>query len=168
MVVVIEAILAEVADIDVRPSVVVVVGDGGADSPTVISNAGLRGHVGEGAIVIVVKERSVGRSRLAGHGVVACAVDEIDVEPSVVVVIDKADARTNCLDDEVFLAGSQLVGPYGQARFLGDVLKDDSAVLDEAARSDGSVLAVEDRRVGSASSRSAHRCLAAFLRLIRL
>src|SRR5271170_2399093 len=151
MVVVIKAVLAEVGDIDIRPAVIVVVGDGDADTPAIIGHACLRRYIGKGAIVIVVKERSMGRSCFTVYSVVGRAIDEIDIQPAVVVIVDKADARSICLDDEFLLRGAHHVSPHCQTRFLGDVLKDDGSVLDEAAGSDGSVLAVEDCWVSAAS-----------------
>ncbi len=109
VVVVIEAVLAEVADVDVGPAVVVIVGDGDADTPALVGNAGFFGDVGEGAVVIVVKERSFGCGGFSGQGVGGGAVDEIDVEPAIVVVVDEADAGAVGLDDVSFFAGVPMV-----------------------------------------------------------
>ena len=62
MVVVVEAVLAEVGDVDVGPAIVVVVGDGYAYAPAVVGDSGFIGDVGEGAVVIVVEESRFGRS----------------------------------------------------------------------------------------------------------
>ena len=67
VVVVVEAVLAEVGDVDVGPAVVVVVADGYAEAPAVVGDAGLGRDVGEGAVVIVVEERGVRRGGLAGR-----------------------------------------------------------------------------------------------------
>ena len=92
VVVVVEAVLAEVADVDVGPAVVVVVADGHAEAPAVVGHAGFCGDVGEGAVVVVVEERGVRRRGFAGQRVEGGAVDEIDVEPAIVVVIEQRDA----------------------------------------------------------------------------
>ena len=87
----------------------------------------------------------------AGEGVVGGAVDQVDVEPAVVVVVDQADAGAVGLDDEVLLRACPWCGSrWSRPAFCGDVLKDDRAGFDEAAGGDGAVLAVEDRRVGAA------------------
>ena len=52
----IETVLAVVRDVNVRPAVVVVVSDGHTESPALVRNASLFGHVSERTIVIVVKE----------------------------------------------------------------------------------------------------------------
>src|SRR5215467_368421 len=61
VIVVVEAVLAEVRDVDIGPAVVVVVGDGHAESPTVIRNSCFSGDVGERAVVIVVKKHGARR-----------------------------------------------------------------------------------------------------------
>src|SRR5262245_58134384 len=53
MVVVVKAILAEVADVNVGPPVVVIVADGYSKAPALVGNAGVVGHVGKRSIVIV-------------------------------------------------------------------------------------------------------------------
>ena len=61
MVVVIKPVLAEVADIDIRPAVVVIIRNSNADSPALIGDTCFRSHVGECTVVVVMKERSFGR-----------------------------------------------------------------------------------------------------------
>src|SRR6202043_768145 len=56
MIVVIEAVLAVIGDVNVGPAVIVVISDRRAKTPALISDAGLVCDVREGAIVIVVKE----------------------------------------------------------------------------------------------------------------
>ena len=69
MIVVIETVLAEVGDVDVGPSIVVVVGDRNANAPSFVGDAGLCGDVGEGAVVVVVKQRSFGSGSLSSQGI---------------------------------------------------------------------------------------------------
>ena len=84
------------------------------------------------------------------------AVDEIDVEPAVVVVVEQGDAGADGLEDEFLLGRAHGVVPGGEAGFGGDVLEDDGAGFDEAAGGDGAVFGVEDRGVGSAGVDAAH------------
>ena len=95
VIVVVEAVLAVVAHIDVRPAVVVVVGDADAVAPAVIGDAGLRGDIGKRAVVVVAEEGGVRRGFLAVECVEGGAVDQVDGEPAAVVVVDEADARSH-------------------------------------------------------------------------
>src|SRR5438105_15114028 len=55
-------------------------------------HAGLRGHVGECAIAIVL-EQAVGRLRALGiFGIKARTIDQENVEPAIVVVVEKGGA----------------------------------------------------------------------------
>src|SRR5579862_819538 len=60
VIVVIEPILAEVADVDVWPPIVIVIADHRAESPALIGDAGFVGVVAEGSVVIVVEEHGPG------------------------------------------------------------------------------------------------------------
>ena len=70
------------------------------------------------------------------------AVDQVDIEPAIVVVVDQANARAVGLDNEVLLRRAHLVGPAGEPRLFGDVFEDHRALVDEAARGDGPLLLV--------------------------
>src|SRR6185369_11344401 len=62
MIVVEEAILAEISDVHVGPTVVVVISHRHSETPTLVANAGLIGHITEGAVMIVVQQhRARGR-----------------------------------------------------------------------------------------------------------
>src|SRR6185437_8159170 len=86
VVVVVKAILAEICHVEVGPAVVVVIANGAAESPAVVFDPGDIGDVGKRLIVIVAEERSVRRRGLAVERVVGRSVDQINVEPAVVVV----------------------------------------------------------------------------------
>src|SRR6185437_10886007 len=158
VVVVVEAGYAVVADVEVGPAVVVVVGDGAAVTPPIVLDSGFFGDVGKGSVVIVAEQSGVGRGLLAVEGVEGGAVDEVDVEPPIVVVVDETDAGAIGFDDEVFFGRAHLMDPAGEARLFGDVLEDDGrlAGLDEAAGSDGAVLLVVLGRGAEASGNSGH------------
>ena len=159
VIVVVEPVLAVVAHVDVGPAVVVVVGNRAAISPAVVGHAGLLRDIGERAVVIVVEQRGVRRLFLAVERVEGRAVDEVDIEPAVVVVVDQANAGAVGLDDEVLLRGAHLVDPAGEPGLFGDVLKDHRAGVDEAARGDGPFLLVVDRGSADAAG-DAHSILA--------
>lgn len=114
--------------------------------------------------MIIVKERGMRRGGPATQGVVGRAVDEIDVEPSVVVIVEKTDAGAVGLNDELLLRRAHDVSPCGETGLFGDVLKDDGAGFDEASSSDGAVLGVVNcgvRASGGVSAATA--CLRSFL-----
>ena len=144
VVVAVEAVLAEVGDKDVGPAVVVKVANGHTEAPAVVGHAGLRGHVGKRSVVVVMEERGVRRRGLAGERVIGRAIDEVDVEPAVVVVVDKAHAGAVGLQDVLFGAGAHHVLPASQAGRLAHILKNNGAGVDKAACGDGAVLRVVD------------------------
>ena len=119
-VVVIEDVLSVVGDVEIFPPVVVVIADADALAPAGVGEAGFLRDVGESAVVIVVVKMA--RGRFCGRGrVEACPVDNENVRPAVVVVIEDGDARSGGFDD-VFLAvhAAENYG-IGKARFFCDV-----------------------------------------------
>src|ERR1035441_8360626 len=103
MVVVIEAVLTEVTDEKVRPSIVVIVADRHSEAPALISDACFGGDIGEGAVVVVMEQGGVRVWCVSFESLVSGAVHQVDVQPAVVVVIDQADSRAVLLDDEGLL-----------------------------------------------------------------
>src|SRR5271154_2697167 len=85
------------------------------------------------------------------------AVDEIDIEPAIVVVVDQSNAGAICLQDELLVGVAHLMRPMRDARLLGDVLKDDRPQGDESPGSDRTLVAVKLHRMGRASSSAAAR-----------
>src|ERR1700730_4682547 len=131
VIIVVEAIFAEVGDVDVGPAVVVVVGDGDAEAPALVGDAGFGGDIGEGAVVIIVEE-SGARGRLdAFHGGDRRAVNEIDVEPAIVVVIEESDAGAGSVEYRGFFRGAGAVMKAGDAALFGEILEEDGSVVDE-------------------------------------
>ena len=104
-------------------------------------------------MVVVEKGRMRGGC-LAGERVVGGAVDQVDVEPSIVVVVEQGHTGAGCFQDELLLGRAHGVMPPGQAGLGGDVLKDHGTGFDKAASGDGAFLRVEDRGVGSTSVHS--------------
>src|ERR1700736_6242326 len=125
VIIVIQAIFAEVGDVDVRPSIVVVVGDGNAEAPALVGDAGFRCDIGESTVMIVVEESGVRRGLGAFHGSDSRAVEEVDVEPAIVVVIEKSDSGTGSVEYRGFFLGAGAVMKAGEAGLLGDIFEDD-------------------------------------------
>ena len=120
--VVIKTILAIVGDVQIVEAIVVVVARADALSPAGGAQAGFVGHVGEGAVVIVVKEM-IGGSRRSGLRTERGAVHDEDVGPTIVVVVEDGDAAAGGLDD--VLLGVLVTGNDFelQAGFFGEVLE---------------------------------------------
>jgi hypothetical protein len=136
VVIAVESVLAIIGDEDIGPAIVVEVADRHAKSPAVIGHAGLLRHVGKCPVVIVVKERGVGRGFLAIEGVECGAVDQIDVEPAVVVVIDQSHAGAVRFKDKGLLWPTHHMAPPAQARRFGHILKDHRPGFGKPTRSD--------------------------------
>src|ERR1700722_12473537 len=92
VIIVVEAILAEVRHVEIGPAIIVIIADCNAESPAVVRDASLLSNVRKSAVMIVVKERGVRRQSLARYGVISGAVHHVDVEPAVVIVIEQRNA----------------------------------------------------------------------------
>jgi hypothetical protein len=134
VVVAIEAVLAVVGYIQVRPAVVVVIANRASVSPAVVGYAGLFRHVGEGAVVIVMEESRVGRGGLAGKRIVCGAVHQINVEPAVIVIVQETNAGAFGLEDEALLRRACRVMPARKSRGLGNILEDEWGLSSQSRR----------------------------------
>ena len=116
----IEPVLAVVGDVEIFPSVVVVVADADALAPAVRGQPGLGGHVGKSSVVIVAIQMIGGR-RSRRKSFERGAVHQENVGPAIVVVVENRDAGAGGLDD-VFLGvlAAEDLG-HGQAGFFRDV-----------------------------------------------
>ena len=94
-------VLAVVRDVEVFPTVVVIVADANALSPARCGESGLNGHVGECAVMVVSIE-TIARTLPGRKSFEPGAIYEKNVRPAVVVVIEDGDASACGLDD-VFL-----------------------------------------------------------------
>ena len=85
----IQNVFSVVGDVEIFPAVVVVVADANALAPTGVGEAGFFRDVGEGAVVIVVVEMACGQFSRGGR-IEACAVNDEDVGPAVVIIVKDA------------------------------------------------------------------------------
>src|SRR6202007_3111866 len=90
-VVVIEDAAAVLGDVKIGPAGSIVVADRNAHAVASPDDPCLRGNIGEGAIAIVAIERVAQRGARVEE-IAFAAVNQINVHPAVVVVIDKATA----------------------------------------------------------------------------
>src|ERR1700739_2298406 len=86
--------LSESGDEDVVEAVVVVVTDGNAEAEQRNAESGFAGHVGKRAVVVVVVELRRGGAVFRVGGPVL-SVNQKNVRPAVVVVIDEGTTRSH-------------------------------------------------------------------------
>src|SRR5712671_3277012 len=101
-IVVIQNIFPVVGDVQIFPSVVVVVAHANALSPTGVRQSGLVRDVAERPIMVVAIQVIGGA--FGGKSLELRAVDNKDVRPAIVVVIKDGNTRTGSLNN-VFLGG---------------------------------------------------------------
>src|SRR5208282_1539631 len=87
-IVAIKNVAAELRDTEVGESVAVVITDGDAHAVSAACHSSLFRYVGEGAVAIVPVERIAERARRRIK-ICLAAVDQIDVHPAVVVVVEE-------------------------------------------------------------------------------
>src|SRR6266480_3259947 len=90
-IVVVENTLSVLREVKVRKAIVVVIADGYTHAVGIPRDAGFFGDVGESAIAVVAVERVPQRMRRCVE-VTLTAVDEVDVHPAVVIVVDEGAA----------------------------------------------------------------------------
>jgi len=100
-IVVIQNVFAEVSDVKIFPAVVVVIADADALAPSGVEQAALPSDIGKCTIMIVVVEMAGGGFG-SGKTFEGGAVDDEDVRPAVIVVIEDGDAGPGGFND-VFL-----------------------------------------------------------------
>src|SRR5690349_8435631 len=99
MIVVIEAVLGVIRYVQVGPAVVVVVPHGHAESPALVGHACFVRNVSKSAVVIVVKESGTGRLSFSMQRTESRTIDQINVRPAIVVVIENGHTRTGSFED---------------------------------------------------------------------
>ena len=112
-----EDVRSVVGDVEVGVAVVVVVRRGDADAVAPVVGAGLAADLAEGAVPQVAVELVGLRGLGAVEGV---AVDGVDVEAAVAVVVEEGAARPHGLD-EVLAAGAAVGVVEADAGLIGDV-----------------------------------------------
>ena len=94
----VENIFSEARDEEIFETVVIVVSDANALSPAGMNQTGFGGHVGEGAVAIVL-EKMPGGFLPRGKTFEAPAVYEENIQPTVVVVIVEGDTAAGGLEE---------------------------------------------------------------------
>ena len=101
----VERVRTDVRDVQIDPAVVVVVAGARAHAVVAMPDAGLRGHVVERAVAAVAEQTvpRLSRDRRIGQ---RTAVDQEDVDPAVVVVVEEQPAGPHGFDQVLLGAGA--------------------------------------------------------------
>jgi len=134
-IVVIEDILAVIRDVQILEAIVVIVADTYALAPAGVREASFLSDIGEGAIVVVAVEMICGSFLPSEAAVERRAVDDEDIGPAIVVVVEDRDARAGGFEN-VFLRGDaaergghRKAGPFCDVREIRERLGSGSCAL---------------------------------------
>ena len=111
---------------DVRPAVVVVVSDGDADAVALALHSGALGNIGVSAVAVIVEQAVPILRRLFLERWDGRAVDEVNVQVAVVVVIEERHAGEHGLG-QVLIGRRAVVRDEMDARTLRDFLEGDGS-----------------------------------------
>ena len=114
----VQDVLPPIRDEQVVVPAVVVVPDADGRCPAAPHQPGVLGHVGERAVAVVSVQAVGGAGRDSIH---ETPVQDEDVEPSVVVVIEERRSAADGLEDEARVIGGAVDRGLGEARFAGHV-----------------------------------------------
>src|ERR1041385_8908291 len=101
-IVAIELVLSEVGAEQVFEPIIVVIADANTRCPTYVTKSSLLGYIGEGSVSIIFVETITGSGRCSSH---ACAAEQENIHPSVVVIIKKGAATSDCFQNVVIAVG---------------------------------------------------------------
>ena len=80
--------------VEIRKSIAVVIADGNSHSVCVPGHSGFHSHIGESAITVIAIER-VPQGLWRTVEITGPAVDEVNIHPAIVVVIEKCATRSD-------------------------------------------------------------------------
>ncbi len=95
----------EIGDVEVFPSVVVIIADCGAESPAATVQASFAGNIGEGSVVVVAVELA-GMAFPRAQIFERRSVHQKNIHPAVIVVIKDGDAPAHSFHDVSFFQAS--------------------------------------------------------------
>src|SRR5436309_1895960 len=96
--------VAPVGDKQIVPAVIVIVSDTDALAPASVRDSGAGGDIGESPIAVVLVESADGRLSRRPTRFKARPVDEKDVEPAVIVIINKSATASGGFEQELVRA----------------------------------------------------------------
>src|ERR1700731_289923 len=106
MIVVVETVFAEVRYINVWPPVVVVVPHSYAEAPSFICHACFFCDIGECSVMVVVQQHRAWRGFLAFQRGESRAIQQVNVQPAVIVIIKQRHTGTRRLQNRLFFGSS--------------------------------------------------------------
>lgn len=119
-IVAIKDVFSVVGDVEIFPAIIVIIADADSLPPTGVGQAGFARDLGESAVVIVMVEMT-GREVAGGRRIESGAVNDEDVRPAIVVIVEDGDAGPGSLDD-VFLGVHAAKDFRGRETcFFGDI-----------------------------------------------
>src|SRR5438552_3913464 len=151
VIVVVEAILSVVRNVNVGPTIVVVIADSDAEAPAFVRHASLVGYVRKRSIGIIVKEHRSWRRLFSKQGGDGRAIQNVNVEPAVVVVVEQCHAGTGRLDDHALIGIAGAVTKFSEPGLLSNVDEYDESAVDKSTRRDGTRFIIFNRRMRRAS-----------------
>src|ERR1700748_3230956 len=80
-----------------------------------------------------------------GERIVGRRVHQVNVQPSIVVVVDQPHARARRFQDELLLWRPIAMRPLREPRLLGNIHKNGRAVIDESTRRNRPLLRIQNR-----------------------
>ena len=115
-----QTVLPVVRDVEILPAIIVIVASANALSPTRRAQAGFHRDVGESAIMIVAIE-VIRRPLTRRKSFQRRAVDDENVRPAIVVVVEDGNPGSGRLNDVFLRVLAAEDNGRSQAGFLGDV-----------------------------------------------
>ncbi len=110
---------------EIVPAVVVIIADANAGLPASTREPGFFGDVGERSVAIIFVEMRGWRFSSGPFGVEPRSIGQINIQPAIIVVVEKSDATALGFDDVAFAINSAPHVGDGQAGFLRDVYERD-------------------------------------------
>src|SRR5215469_10558527 len=137
VIIMVEPVLAKIGHVDIRPAVVVVVRHSHTESPALVGDPRYSGDICECAVVVIMQEHRPWSGFLTFQGADRGTVQEVDVQPAVVVIVEQSDARAHGLEDGFLRGRARTMLEFIQSRQLGDIGKYHWSAIDEATGRNG-------------------------------
>src|SRR5262249_35232420 len=116
MVVMKKTIFAKIADIDIRPSVVVVVTYGDSETPPFVRDPRPIRDVRKGPVMIVVKKHRARCWFLSLDRFDRRTIQQVNVQPTIIVIVKQCNAGSRSLQDCALIKRPRLMTELVQPR----------------------------------------------------
>ena len=117
----VEPVFAKIGYIDIGPAIVIVIADHNAKAPSLVGHSGFVSYVGESSVVIVVEQHGPRRGLCALQRGKRRPVQQINVEPSIIVIVEESHSRARRLQDGAFVESTGTMVKFIQASVTGDI-----------------------------------------------